>query len=68
MIKRHGIIEAAERAVDRKTDPVGYRILAEMGMHELTFESVIVKYPKNFKPEVVTRAKARLEELKDASE
>ncbi len=34
-----------------------------MGMHDLTFEAVIVSYPDAFNPEVVSRAKARLEEL-----
>lgn len=45
MIKRHGILEAAERAVNKKIEPMGYKVLVEMGMHDLTFESVIVRYP-----------------------
>jgi hypothetical protein len=48
MIKRHGIIGAAERAVDRKIEPAGYKVLVEMGMYDLTFESVIVRYPDAF--------------------
>jgi hypothetical protein len=64
MIDRHGIIGAAERAVDRKIEATGYKVLVEMGMHDLTFEAVIVRYPEAFSREVVTRAKARLEELK----
>ena len=63
MIKRYGIIGAAERAVDRKIEPIGYKLLTEMGMHDLTFEAVIVRYPHSFKPEVVSRAKSRLTEL-----
>jgi len=63
MIDRHGIIGAAERAVDRKIEPAGYKLLAEMGMHDLTFGAVIVRHPSAFKPEVVSRATARLEEL-----
>ena len=35
-----------------------------MGMHDLPFESVIVRYPEAFSPEVVEGAKARLEEFK----
>lgn len=65
MIKRHGIIHAAERAVDRKIEPAGYKLLAEMGMHDLTFEAVILRYPGSFDQEVVTRAKARLKELSE---
>ncbi len=64
MIKRHGIIGAAERAVDREIDAPGFKLLAEMGMHDLTFEAVIARYPETFSPEVVARAKARLEQLK----
>jgi len=63
MIKRDGIIAAAEKAVNRKIEPAGYTVLVEMGMHDLTFEAVIVRYPDKFNPEVVSRAKSRLKEL-----
>lgn len=63
MIKRHGLIRAAERAVDRKIEPAGYILLAEMGMHDLTFEAVIVRYPESFSEDVVARAKERLREF-----
>lgn len=63
MIKRHGIIGAAERAVNRKVEPTGYKILADIGMHDLTFEAVILKFPNAFSNEAVLRAKARLKEL-----
>ena len=63
MIDRHGIIGAAERAVDRVIEPAGYKLLAEMGMHDLTFEAVIVRHPEDFKKEVVSRAESRLKEL-----
>jgi hypothetical protein len=65
MIKRHGIISAAERAADRKIDPTGYKVLIEMGMHDLTFESVLVRYPDAFNREIVSRAKERLKELSE---
>jgi len=63
MIKRHGIISAAERAVNRKIEPAGYKLLVAMGLHDLTFEAVIVRHPDKFSQEVVSLAKARLEEL-----
>jgi len=63
MIDRRGIIEAAERAVDRDIETAGYRVLVAMGLHDFTFEAVIVRYQDIFKPEVVARAKERLEEL-----
>jgi hypothetical protein len=62
MIKRHGLIHAAERAVDRPFDPPGYKLLVEMGMRELTFEAVIVSYPETFNQGAVARAKSRLSE------
>ncbi len=63
MIKRHGIIAAAERAVNRKIEPAGYKLLVAMGLHDLTFEAVIVRHPEKFSQEVVSRAKERLDEL-----
>lgn len=65
MIKRHGIIGAAERAVDRAIEPAGYKVLIEMGLQDLTFEAVIVRYPDAFNQEVVLRARARLKELSE---
>jgi hypothetical protein len=63
MIDRHGIIVAAERAVNRKIEATGYKVLVAMGLHDLTFEAVIVRHPDKFSQEVVARAKERLEEL-----
>jgi len=63
MIDRRGIIAAAERAVNKKSEAKGYKLLVEMGLHDLTFEAVIVSHPDKFSQEVVARAKARLEEL-----
>jgi hypothetical protein len=63
MINRHGIIGATERAVNRKIEAAGYQVLVAMGLHDLTFEAVIVRRPDKFSQEVVTRSKERLEEL-----
>ena len=65
MIKKYGIINAAERAVDRPIEPNGYKVLVQMGMQDLTFESVIVHYPDAFKEEVVARAQDRLKKLSE---
>lgn len=65
MIKKYGIINAAERAVDRPIEPNGYKVLVQMGMQDLTFESVIVHYPDAFKEEVVARAQDRLQKLSE---
>jgi hypothetical protein len=34
MIRRHGILKAAERAVNRDTPTLGYKALAEMGLQK----------------------------------
>ena len=67
MIKRYGLIKAAERAVNRKIEPAGYKLLAKMGMHDLTFEAVIVRYQESFNPDVVARAKERLRQLSESN-
>jgi hypothetical protein len=63
MVKRYGIIKAAEKAVNRPVEPMGYRVLVERGMKDLTFEAVITKYPKDFSQDIVKLSKSRLEEL-----
>jgi len=61
MIKRHGIIEAVERAVNRKADTAGYKALAEMGMQDLAFEAVVLRHPDVFSAEAVARSAERLQ-------
>lgn len=63
MIDRHGIIGAAERAVNRNIEAAGYKLLAAIGLHDLTFEAVIVRHPEIFSQEVIERAKERLGQL-----
>jgi hypothetical protein len=48
MISRYGIVGAAERAVNRKIEAMDYIVLVEMGLHDLTFEAVIVHFPEAF--------------------
>ncbi len=62
MIKRRGIIGAVEKAVNRPQETIGYTILMEMGLPDLAFESVILRYPTLFSSEAVERSKARMAE------
>ncbi len=62
MIKRHGIIKAVERAVDRPAETSGYKALLEMGMPDLAFEAVVCRHPDVFSQEAVSRAQERLQE------
>lgn len=64
MVKRYGLIEAAMRAVNRQSDPLGYKTLIEKGLEDLTFEAIILRFPDYFRKEVIDTAKRRLEELK----
>jgi len=63
MVNKYGIIVTAEKAVNRKIDPMGFIILASLGLHHLTFESVIIRFPNSFKPEIVEIARNRLKNL-----
>lgn len=61
MIERHGIIEAVERAVNRTVETQGYNELADIGMLDYAFESVVLRHPELFRVETVMRAKTRVE-------
>lgn len=60
MVKRHGIIGTAERAVNRDEDAEGFQTLAKMGLQDLAFEAVIVRNPGRFTEGAVARAQERL--------
>jgi hypothetical protein len=62
MIKRHGIIEAVERAVKRDAVTQGYTMLVEMGLEEHAFEAVILRHPEVFSQEAVDISRERLAE------
>lgn len=62
MIKRHGIITAVERAVNRKDVTSGYKALVEMGMPDFAFEAVVCRHPSLFSAEALKRSRERLEE------
>jgi hypothetical protein len=60
MIERHGIIEAIERVVKRKDETAGYTALVEMGMQDLAFEAVVLRYPEAFSQEAIAKSRERL--------
>jgi hypothetical protein len=62
MIERHGIIGAAERAVNRTKETSGYTALAEIGMRDFAFEAVVSRHPGSFSADAVTRSRERLAE------
>ena len=62
MIKRHGIIIAVERAVNRPKETVGYKALVDMGMQDFAFEAVVCRHPDVFSPEALKRSQERLKD------
>ena len=62
MIKRHGIIIAVERAVNRQQETAGFKALVDMGMQDFAFEAVVCRHPSVFSPEALKRSQDRLKE------
>lgn len=60
MIDRHGILEAAQRAVDRDIETSGYTALVEMGLQEYAFEAVILRHPELFSENSLQRSQERM--------
>ena len=60
LIRRHGVLGAVDRVVSRPGDTTGYGALVEMGLKELSFEAVVVRYPNEFSFEAVERSRARI--------
>ncbi|MFC4621787.1 hypothetical protein ACFO3A_06110 [Comamonas nitrativorans] len=60
MVEKYGIIEAAQRAVDRKEDAQGYLALLDMGLQDYAFEAVILRHPDSFSPASVERSRERM--------
>ena len=60
MIKRHGILEAVERAVNRDTEAHSYIALQEMGLSDFAFEAVILRHPALFSAAAIKKSKDRL--------
>ena len=62
MIKKHGIIAAVERAVNRKTETQGYTSLVEMGLGDYAFENVVLRHPNRFSKQAVSISRERMEQ------
>jgi hypothetical protein len=61
MIRERGIISAVEHLVCRPDDTMGYKAVIEMGMPEMAFEAVVLRYPQLFSEEAVKKSRERLE-------
>ncbi|HEY5567067.1 MAG TPA: hypothetical protein VIM81_07460 [Gammaproteobacteria bacterium] len=61
-VKRYGIIEAIQKAVNRAPQTADYETLREMGLEDLTFEALVLRHEAAFSDEAVQASKARLTE------
>lgn len=66
MIKTYGIINAVERAVDRRVETKGYTALSEMGLEAYAFEAIILRYPELFSESAVEISQQRMSEWKES--
>jgi hypothetical protein len=59
-IKRFGIIEAVQRAVNRPLDEEGQVTLRQLGLEEFAFEALVLRHEVSFSDAAVRASKARL--------
>ncbi|WP_020682265.1 hypothetical protein [Marinobacterium rhizophilum] len=62
LIKRHGIISAVDRALNRPADPEGYDTLVDMGLADYALEAVIVRNPETFSDSAVKISQDRIKQ------
>jgi len=61
LIKRHGIIGAVERAVNREPDVNGYPALLELGLEDYAYEEVVLRHADLFTPATVECSRTRID-------
>ena len=61
MIHRHGVRPAVERIVTKRAESAGYSALAEMGLLDMAFEAVVLRYPDFFSAEAIAKSRERME-------
>jgi len=59
-IKRYGIIEAIQRAVNRPPEGPATVTLRDLGLEDLTFEALVVRHEASFSAAAIEVSKARL--------
>ena len=60
MIKRHGILQAVERVVNRQDEAAGYTALVEMEIQEFAFEAVILRHQGLFSEGAIKKSRERM--------
>jgi hypothetical protein len=59
-IRNHGLLGAAEAAVSRATTTLGFQILTDAGLSELSYEQIVVEHPEEFSARAVWYARRAL--------
>lgn len=62
MIKRRGILPSVEHIVTKSDESAGYTTLVQMGMQDMAFEAVVIRYPTLFSEKAQTMSRMRLSE------
>ena len=60
LLKKHGAREAIERALAADGESSTYELLKAVGLQDLSFESMVMRFPQEFSAGVTDRAKASL--------
>jgi len=59
-VRRHGIIEAVQRALNRPPDEPGAVTLRDLGLEDLAFEALVMRHEASFSAAAIEVSKARL--------
>ena len=59
-VRRYGIIEAVQRAVNRPPDEPGTLTLRDLGLEDLAFEALVMRHEASFSAAAIEASKARL--------
>jgi hypothetical protein len=59
-INNNGIIAAVNRIVSKESEPIGFTHLIEMGVLDLSFEAIVLKYPGSFTYNAVKKSQERM--------
>jgi len=68
LVKRHGIIAATERVIERTDVTAGYDALKEAGLEKYAFEATVLRHKELFSETAVTRSELRMAEYLSAEE
>ncbi len=60
VIAKKGVIAAIDGIVTRKTETPAYRMLATMGMEDMSFEAVVLRHTEAFTTKAIVASTARL--------